>query len=79
MNLKAKFVCNAVKYIKYCGKKSEVIEAMPVYSTSEENKTWSEATPSGSLSMTISNPSAFGALEPGQEFFIDITPIEVKP
>lgn len=38
------------------------------------NNQWSKYTPSGSLSMVISNPGAFGKILPGQYFFIDLVP-----
>lgn len=40
------------------------------------NNQWSKYTPSGSLTMTISNPSAFGRLLPGKYFFVDLIPTE---
>jgi hypothetical protein len=42
----------------------------------DDNKDWAKYTPAGSLSMTIGNPAAQGALKEGQSFYLDITPIE---
>lgn len=54
---------------------AEVIEARPVYGDTPENKEWSKWTPTGRIALTISNPEAFGKLLPGQEVFVDITPV----
>lgn len=43
-----------------------------------ENAQWSKWTPSASFSININNPSAFGVLSTGHEFFVDFTPVE-KP
>jgi len=45
-----------------------------VTSGSEENKTFWKYTPSGQLSMWISNPAVFGQFVVGQEYYLDITP-----
>lgn len=57
---------------------SETVHLMAVYSADpeSENAQWSKATPSGTLSMTISNPKAQGLLEEGKEYYIDITPAD---
>jgi hypothetical protein len=54
---------------------SENIRLTPVYSddpTSENKKYW-DATPSGELTMCITNPGAFGQFEEGNEYYLDIT------
>lgn len=40
------------------------------------NAQWSKWTPSAQLSMSISNPEAFGKVLPGQFVFVDLTPCE---
>lgn len=45
-----------------------------VIDDSEENKTFSDATPSASLTMWVSNPAARGAFEEGREYYLDFTP-----
>lgn len=37
------------------------------------NAQWSKWTPSATLTMTISNPGAFGRVLPGQFVFVDLT------
>ena len=39
----------------------------------EENKTWSKFTPSGSLSMTVTNPDVFGKFVPGKEYLLNFS------
>lgn len=39
------------------------------------NKSWSKWTPSGSLSITITNPSAIDAFDKGKAYYLDFTPV----
>lgn len=41
-----------------------------------ENKSWSDATPSGHMVISISNPAAQGQLIAGQAYYLDFTPVE---
>lgn len=50
------------------------VKLAPVYG--DENKPWSEATPQGQLSMTITNPAAIEVFELGKAFFLDFTPAD---
>jgi hypothetical protein len=50
------------------------VRLMPVYSDSEENKTWSKWTPNGECRMTITNAPAIDAFEVGKEYYLDFTP-----
>jgi hypothetical protein len=45
-----------------------------VTSDSEENKSWSKWTPSGSLEMVINNPAAYEQFKPGQVVFLTLEP-----
>lgn len=56
------------------GKYSEQVRMQPVYSDSEENKSYSDATPSGSIELTITNKSAWGFFVAGREYYVDFTP-----
>jgi hypothetical protein len=75
--IKAKMHCHQVENgLSLDGVKMyEVLHAHPVYYSTEENKSFAEATPSGSLSLTISNPAAWGVIKSGDEFYLDFTPI----
>jgi hypothetical protein len=68
--MRAKFVCSKVDK----SEGQETVYASPVVSGSEENKSFSKYTPSGSLSITITNPDAFGFISQGAEFYVDFTP-----
>lgn len=54
---------------------SGVIRLSAVYSTdpNHENKSFWDATPSGTIDMYISNPVAFGFFELGEEVYVDFS------
>jgi hypothetical protein len=43
-----------------------------------DNKTWSEATPSGSVELSISNTAAYDAFTLGEFYFVDFTVAPAK-
>jgi hypothetical protein len=53
-----------------------VVALNAVTDGSEENKTFWKYTPSGQISMTISNPAAFNHFVPGKEYYVDFTPAD---
>jgi len=55
---------------------SETINLIPVVPDCPGNKEWSKWIPSGNLSLTITNPAAFGKFVEGKEYFVDFTPVE---
>jgi len=59
-------------------KDNEQISAGAVYSEDKnsENYSFSKATPSLSLNMTINNPNAFGILKKDMEYYLDFIPAE---
>ena len=38
-----------------------------------ENKSFSEATPSGQITMFVSNPQVYDVFKPGDEFYVEFT------
>ncbi len=66
----------AMKDGKYEPAKLTEVILSPVSSNSEDNKSWSEATPCGELKMSITNPAAVDALELGKSYLLDFTPAE---
>jgi hypothetical protein len=68
MNIRAKFRCDAV--VQAVGQ--ETVNLYAVSGDSAENKQWSLYTPSGQLSLTITNRDVFGAFVPGREYFLTI-------
>lgn len=76
MNVRAKFTCNA-KIPSYIG---TTVCFNAVYSNqdgtrAEENKAFSDATPSGQINIVIANDKpALEAFEVGKSYYIDFTP-----
>lgn len=75
MNIVAKMKCESVKKTDY----SEEVTLRAVYSdeggeVNEENKSFSEATPSAHVQMTISNKTAWGAFVEGGTYFVRFEP-----
>lgn len=58
-------------------KYSEEVLMYPVYGNGEENKSYSDATPSGSISLTITNKAAWGFFVEGKEYYVNFTPSNV--
>ena len=75
MMVRAKFV--VTKAGPYANGYGEVWLS-PVYSEdpNHENKAFWDATPSGSIQMTINNQKAFEQFEPNKEYYIDFTKAE---
>ncbi|MEW7009502.1 hypothetical protein [Lentilitoribacter sp. EG35] len=78
MAVRAKFFVKEVKHMQHSSNSEQLAEiAMaPVYADGEENAVWSKYTPSGELSMLITNEDAISQFELGGEYFLDITPVE---
>ena len=68
MSVRAKFVCSFVS--------DNVIYMNPVYSGSEENKSFFNATPGGQITLNVLNESARKQFEQGKEYYIDFTKVE---
>jgi hypothetical protein len=76
----AKFRCHVVHQFpasQYSGA-SERVSLHPVYSDNpeDENHKWSQATPSGEITMSITNPGACGIFKEGKEYLINFTEVE---
>lgn len=71
--LRAKFSCDSVKGEGY----GELVNLTAVYGKdekdNEENNQFSEATPSGSHEMVVSNPDAKGFFEVGKDYYLEFT------
>lgn len=54
------------------------VTMQPVYGEGEfdSNSQWSKWTPSGELTLTISNPEAYEQLKLGQAYYVDINPAD---
>lgn len=71
MNVKAKFVVDSVTKHKWGG---EATKLVPVYEGATQNtaedKHFSEATPSGSIELTVTNKDVHGHFVPGEVHYI---------
>ena len=70
---RCKFIVGSVTHFD---EEHRQIKMYPVAGGSEENRKFWEYTPSGLLDLSISNPNALKGITPGQEFYIDLTPVE---
>lgn len=78
MNIQAKMNCQSVTRTSYRpgGVDEKVFQERVIltavsYGDSDENKSFSEATPDAKLDILISNQSALGAFEPGEDYYIN--------
>ncbi|MEH1772435.1 hypothetical protein [Nostoc sp.] len=51
-----------------------VVNLAPVLKSTEENKSFWQATPNGKLEMCITNPKATEFFKAGVEYYVDFTP-----
>ena len=70
MIVRCKFVCS------YKDEKSGRVSLSPVYSGSDENKAFFEATPSGEIHFNTVNAVAFNSFAVGCEYYIDFAPAD---
>lgn len=74
MNVRAKFRVESVT--EHVWGKGKTVKLGPQYDTSiPEDRRFSEATPSGSLEMMVTNEAALAVLRPGAVFYLDFTPV----
>lgn len=74
MSVRAKFQLNSITSYAYGGKQ---LKFQVVYDTStEENRRFTTATPSGQMEMTIDNPEAVAQFELGKFYYADFSPAE---
>lgn len=80
MNVRAKFFVEDIRHNDVPGTDQyATITMKPVfgsYGDGEVNKSWSKYTPSGSLSISITNPAAIDAFEKGKAYYLDFTPAD---
>lgn len=73
--VRAKFRVNAVIPHEW----GTEVSMHPVYSGSEENKAFWDATPNGSLNLTIKNEAAAKYFRPNAEYYIDFVEVPPEP
>lgn len=83
--MRAKFQIHSVAFnLDHKGEKaSETLGMSPVCKSGgypedglDEDNTYAKWSPSGSLSLTITNPALWGQFKPGQKFYLDFSPAE---
>ena len=68
MSVRCKFVCSF--------KEGQSVHFSPVYSGSDENKEFFQATPGGQIAFYTVNQSALDQFEQGKEYYVDFTRAE---
>jgi hypothetical protein len=71
--VRAKFTCNSIRYYAY-GERELCFDAVYDDGT-PENQRFSKATPSGTLTITVDNPSAAAFFIPGKQYYLDFTAV----
>lgn len=78
--LRLKMMVNSVKTVHDTeGEPSQQELALSAAYSNKEgsaNAQWSKWTPSASLTMSVSNPAAFGKVRPGQFVYVDLIPTD---
>lgn len=54
---------------------SDMVKFTTQYSNNPEDNSFAKATPTGSCQLQIDNPALRGKLKPGQEYYVDFTPV----
>lgn len=81
MTVRAKFyVYTASSTSYYPGKKAPDQTTVKLHAASGPgNEEWAQATPGGSLELTISNPDAYRQFEVGQYVMLTLEPVPLEP
>jgi hypothetical protein len=76
MVIKARLICESILKTEY----AEIVKLRAVYSDDKKspNYSFSQATPSAEMTMTVSNQAAWGAFVPGAQYDLTFEPT-VKP
>lgn len=69
--VRAKMKCCSVELFEG----ARTVKLTAVANNSPENATWSKYTPSGAVTLSITNPEAFEQFEVGKEYFVDFAPV----
>lgn len=73
MAVRAKFFVRAIEMYAQ-PPETGTVKLVAVVNNSDDNKSWSKYTPSGSIEMHITNPEAFKQFQIGTEVFVDFSP-----
>lgn len=72
---RCKFRCVSVKQTEY----DQQVELSALYSESKEDNSFASATPSGNMTMSVTNRNLWGYFVPGKAYYLDIHPADAKP
>jgi hypothetical protein len=75
MTARCKFTVESVTHHAYGGR-SVVLGTHYDEALSKEDRAFSTATPSGKMTVEISNPKVFDVFSPGAKVYVDVTPID---
>lgn len=76
MSVRAKFTVCEVRHHSW-SEEARTVVLRPQYDQSiPEDRRFSDATPSGELTMLVNNPAAVAQLGVGKAFYLDLTPVE---
>lgn len=70
--LRAKFSCKDVRH----DGDTYVIEFVPVFSGSEENREFFKYTPAGNITLGVVSSTTARQIEVGRDYYVDFTPAE---
>jgi len=75
MAIRCKFTVQSVKAFS---KESAEIHLVPVCDVKgiPEDAVFTKYTPSGSFTFGCTNPAVLAQIEPGKQFYVDLTPVE---
>lgn len=72
VKMRAKLTAQSVKRLTSGG---EIVEFSALYSDNKEDNSYAEATPNASATFQINNKALVGKINPGDQFYVDFTPI----
>jgi hypothetical protein len=72
MKMRCKVRVDSVK--RWSGNFEEIVFDA-VSGGTKENESFAQATPSGKLVITVTNPAVLGQIRPGEEYYLDLTPV----
>ena len=77
MNTRAKFVCQRIEPSKVAGEDNAkvILTAVTVYNDGEDKAEFWKYTPSGEISLWISNPAAVNVFEVGKKYYVDFSEV----
>lgn len=73
--VRGKFKVESHKKFQWSPTLREIMLTAQYDPTIEEDKKFAQATPSGSITMLVDNPSAIAALAIGSSFYVDFTEV----